>query len=44
MMTTKIKAKKIMMIKKIEFVVKFEIQRKQNNFDEMKTTKQSLKC
>ena len=33
------KTKKMMMMKKIEFVAEFEIQRKQNNFDESKTVK-----
>ena len=32
-----------MTMKKIEFVAESEIQQKQNNFDELKTTKQSLK-
>ena len=34
----------MMTMKKIEFVIKFEIQQKQNNFDELKIMKQSLKC
>ena len=31
-------------MKKIEFVVEIKIQRKQNNFNELKTVKQLLKC
>ena len=44
MMTAKMKTKEMMTMKKIEFVVEFEIQQKQNDFDELKTAKQSLKC
>ena len=31
--------KKIMTMKKIKFVIEFKIQRKQNNFDELKIMK-----